>query len=145
MNQINQKWIEGAEDARRCHALMLQLRPQLGSADEWVSRWQRQRLTGYQLLALTQQDEILALAGFRIQENLAHGRFLYVDDLVTEQTQRSTGLGTQMMDRLKQQAMEQGCAKLVLDTALSNALGQRFYFRQGLLSSSLRFTLVLGD
>jgi len=29
--------------------------------------------------------------------------------------------------------------RLVLDTGLANALAQRFYFRQGLLTSSMRF------
>jgi hypothetical protein len=36
------------------------------------------------------------------------------------------------------------CARLVLDTALTNVLGQRFYFREGLLPGALRFGKVIG-
>ncbi|MCJ9714285.1 GNAT family N-acetyltransferase, partial [Bordetella hinzii] len=35
------------------------------------------------------------------------------------------------------------CAQLVLDTGLGNALAQRFYFRQGLLSAALHFRQAL--
>jgi hypothetical protein len=47
------------------------------------------------------------------------------------------------MDRLKDEARALGCSRLVLDTPLSNALGHRFYFREGLLATALRFTLPL--
>lgn len=124
---------------RACHALMQQLRPQLTSADEWVARWRCQRDEGYRLLARYDGDTPVALAGYRVQHNLVHGRFLYVDDLVTDARVRSGGHGAAVLAQLKQAALELGCAKLVLDTGLGNALGQRFYFRQGLLSSAMRF------
>ena len=44
------------------------------------------------------------------------------------------------MARLKREAAALGCAKLVLDTPLTNVLGHRFYYRNGLLASALRFT-----
>jgi hypothetical protein len=40
-------------------------------------------------------------------------------------------------------ARADGCARLTLDTGLDNLLGQRFYFRYGMLPSSLRFGMVL--
>lgn len=128
---------------RGCHTLMQQLRPQLTSADEWVARWQCQREEGYRLLARYDGAIPVALAGYRVQHNLVHGRFLYVDDLVTDSARRSGGHGAALLDRLKQEAVALGCGKLVLDTPLSNALGQRFYFRQGMLSSALRFNFPL--
>ncbi len=128
---------------RSCYGLMQQLRPQLTDADEWVAKWQCQREEGYRLLARYDGAAPVALAGYRVQHNLVHGRFLYVDDLVTDSAWRSGGHGAALLDRLKQEAVTLGCGKLVLDTPLSNALGQRFYFRQGMLSSALRFNLPL--
>jgi len=122
---------------------MAQLRLHLISEDEFICRWQRQSLDGYRLLALHVGSNILALAGYRVQENLVHGRFLYVDDLVTDANLRGAGHGAALMTRLKQDALALGCAKLVLDTPLSNALGHRFYFRQGLLATALRFSLPI--
>ncbi|MNT19214.1 hypothetical protein D3C72_1544650 [compost metagenome] len=49
------------------------------------------------------------------------------------------------MDRLKAEARAAGCRKLVLDTPLTNVLGHRFYYRNGLLASALRFYYVLED
>ncbi|MNN57994.1 Acetyltransferase (GNAT) family protein [compost metagenome] len=87
----------------------------------------------------------MALAGCRLQENLVHGVHFYVDDLVTDASARSAGYGQQLMDRLKAEARAAGCRKLVLDTPLTNVLGHRFYYRNGLLASALRFYYVLED
>lgn len=145
MNGAGLRFVAIADEAgvRACHGLMQQLRPQLTSADEWLARWRCQREEGYRLLARYDGEAPVALAGYRVQHNLVHGRFLYVDDLVTDARQRSGGHGAALLARLKQEGMELGCAKLVLDTGLGNALGQRFYFRQGMLSSAMRFNLPL--
>lgn len=72
-----------------------------------------------------------------------HGPHLYVDDLVTEETRRSSGLGERLLKHLLAFGRERGCSKLVLDTPLTNAFGHRFYYRQGLLASALRFNAPL--
>jgi len=72
----------------------------LGDATKLVVRWQRQSLEGYRLSALVCAGRPQALAGFRIQENLVHGRHLYVDDLVTDEQERLYGLGERMMAHL---------------------------------------------
>jgi len=125
---------------RACFAVMRELRPHLASEDEFVTRWRRQTATSYRLLVLSEDGRPAALAGFRVQENLVHGRFLYVDDLVTRADRRGAGFGGALLDRLKQEAAELRCDKLVLDTPMSNFLGHRFYFRQGLLAKALRFS-----
>lgn len=130
-------------DARRCYPLMKQLRPHLASEDEFAQRWKRQTADGYKLLMLMDGDQPVALGGYRVQENLVYGRFLYVDDLVSDASLRSSGLGSQLMDSLKAETKAQGCEKLVLDTALSNSLGQRFYFRNGLLATAMRFNVAV--
>lgn len=135
--------VENEMDAAACFPLMRQLRPHLASEQEFVARWRRQMTDGYRLLALWHAGAPVALAGFRVQENLVYGVFFYVDDLVTDEGARSAGYGRMMMDRLKAEARALGCARLVLDTPLSNALGQRFYFRQGLLTRALRFSIDL--
>jgi ribosomal protein S18 acetylase RimI-like enzyme len=130
-------------EVRACHSLMLQLRPQLGTADTWQARFQRQAADGYRLFALLREGQPLALAGFRLQENLVHGRFLYVDDLVTDASARGSHCGSQLMDALKAEAQRLQCALLVLDSALGNALAHRFYYRQGLLGQAMRFSLTI--
>ena len=126
-----------------CYPVMRELRPHLASEREFVERIARQRADGYRLLAAWRGDLAIALAGYRVQENLVYGRFLYVDDLVTLETERRHQLGKRLLDWVAGVARRLNYAWLVLDTALSNSLGQRFYFRQGMLASGLRFRLPL--
>ena len=112
----------GEAEIGACYSLMRQLRPHLSSPEEFIERWRRQAAEGYRILALWQNDdaEPRALAGYRITENLIHGKFLYVDDLVADQSERSRGYGARLLDRLKEEGRAQGCKKLVLDTGLDN-------------------------
>lgn len=130
-------------DVLSCFRLMRQLRPHLASEADFLIRWQRQTSEGYRLAGLFDGSEAVALTGYRVQENLAHNRFLYVDDLVTDKALRGCGHGEQLMAYLRDQARILGCGKLVLDTPLSNSLGHRFYFRCGLLASALRFNVPI--
>jgi GNAT superfamily N-acetyltransferase len=85
----------------------------------------------------------MVFTGYRLQENLFQRVHFYVDDLVTEGRARSTGHGRALLDWLKTEARRAGCVRLVLDTALTNALGHRPYYRQGLLARATRFSVDL--
>ncbi len=138
---------ETEAEVRPCFALMKQLRPHLLSEDEFVARWARQVKDGYRLMMLLSgeagSEKVAALAGFRVQDNLVYGRFLYVDDLVSDERARGSGFGAQLIERLKLETKTQGCGKMVLDTALSNSLAQRFYFRNGMLATAMRFNYAV--
>ena len=133
----------GETEIGDCFTLMRQLRPRLASEAEFVAQWRRQAADGYRILALWTDAMPAALAGFRLQENFVHGRFLYVDDLVSEENQRGRGHGARLLDQLEAEGRALGCAKLVLDSGLGNALAHRFYYRQGLLATALRFNIPL--
>ncbi|MFD0985873.1 GNAT family N-acetyltransferase [Methyloligella solikamskensis] len=139
------RFAETEEEVAQCFPVMRQLRPHLSCEDEFVERWRRQRSAGYRLLALWDDRKPVALAGFRVQENLIFGPHLYVDDLVTDAENRGGGAGRLLMDRLKAEGRRLGFERLILDTPLSNALGHRFYFREGLLARALKFSFLLLD
>lgn len=130
-------------DVAACFPLMHQLRPHLADATEMVRRWQLQRQAGYRIMALWRGDTPVALAGYRITDNLIHGHFLYVDDLVTDERERGSGFGARMLDRMKEEARAQGCQRLMLDTAIDNLLAHRFYYRGGLLARGLHFGMAV--
>jgi GNAT superfamily N-acetyltransferase len=134
----------GAEIAA-CFPVMVSLRPHLTGAEELVTRVQRQHeAAGYRLLAAWRDGVPVALAGYRIAENLIHGRFIYVDDLVTADGERRGGLGAELLAAVAQIGRDHGVARLVLDTALDNVFAHRFYYRQGLLARALRFSREIG-
>lgn len=135
--------LETPEDLRACLPLMRELRPHLSDADDFIQRIGRMQQESYRLLAAVQDGQAVALAGYRYQENLIYGRFMYVDDLVVQDTQRGSRWGARLISALDELARGAGCDKLVLDTGMGNALAQRFYFRQGLLTSAIRFSKPL--
>jgi GNAT superfamily N-acetyltransferase len=134
---------ESEEDVLRCHPLMRQLRPRLSTAEEFLERWQSQARSGYRLLVRWLAAEPVALAGYRLTENLIHGRHLYVDDLVSDAATRGRGNGAELLRHLKAEARDRGCGQLVLDSGLSNVLAHRFYYREGLLGEALHFSMNL--
>jgi len=142
VSTIDLAYAETAAEVRSCFEVMRELRPHLTSPEELVDRIAVQKESGYRLLAGRDSDgRVVACAGFRVCENLMHGRHLYVDDLVTLGSERARGHGERLFRFVLAAARAHGCGKVVLDTGLSNALAHRFYFRQGMLATALRFTL----
>jgi GNAT superfamily N-acetyltransferase len=134
---------ESPAELAACFPVMQALRPHLTGAPELVSRIQTQAAQGYRLLAAWRDQAVIGAAGYRMQENLIRRRFCYVDDLVVAESERRNGLGAQLLDAVAVEARKAGCFRLTLDTGLDNLLGQRFYFRYGMLPSSLRFSMQL--
>lgn len=139
MTSAELRHVESAADLAAAFPVMAQLRPHLSGTDEFAARVARQRQEGYRLLAAWRDGIPVALAGYRLEENLIHGKFIYVDDLVTAPAERRAGLGAQLLDEVARIGSRLGCHRLVLDTALDNVLAHRFYYRAGLLARSLRF------
>lgn len=130
-------------DLEACFPVMQALRPHLTGTSELVSRILAQAEQGYRLLAAWQNAVVIGAAGYRVQDNLVRGRFCYVDDLVVAEAERRHGLGARLLDAVAVEARRAGCRRLTLDTGLDNLLGQRFYFRYGMLPASLQFGLQL--
>jgi GNAT superfamily N-acetyltransferase len=143
VNGVELRHAESDAEIAACFPVMVQLRPHLADAGELVARVRRQREAGYRLLAAWRGGAPVALAGYRIEENLVHGKFIYVDDLVTVDRERRSRLGARLLDEVGRLGREHGCPRLVLDTALDNVFAHRFYYRQGLLARALRFSREL--
>jgi GNAT superfamily N-acetyltransferase len=134
---------EERNDIAACFATMKELRPMLTSENELVERVARQAKAGYRILAAWQGPAVVGLAGYRILENLINGVFIYVDDLVVASTIRSQGLGARLLDGISDECRRRGIKVMTLDTAIGNSLGQRFYFRYGMLARGLHFGIRL--
>lgn len=125
-----------------CYAVMQELRPQI-TADAFIARIREQEKSGYTLIYLELEGNPVAVAGFRLGKNLAWGRFLYVDDLVTLKSHRSQGFGTALLSWLKQHAKRQGCSQLHLDSGLQRKNAHRFYEREGMEIAGYHFYAVI--
>ncbi len=135
---MNIKIARSNEEILMCFPVMQELRPHI-EHEGFVEQVRRQEHDGYRLIFVCPQEEAVAVAGFRISENLAWGRFLYVDDLVTLTTHRSQGYGTQLLAWLGQHAVQEGCGQLHLDSGLQRQDAHRFYLREGMQKTGFHF------
>ena len=142
-SQIEIKHIESDVDLEASFSVMKELRPHLSDPATYAAQIARQRAQGYRLLAAWRDGAIVGLAGYRLQDNLIYGRFIYVDDLVVTASLHRGGLGEGLLQAARQQAVALHCKHFVLDTGLHMALAQRFYFRQGLLAKGMHFVEAL--
>jgi ribosomal protein S18 acetylase RimI-like enzyme len=111
-------------EVRACFLVMQPLRPHLHDEMDFADRISRMCAENYHLLAVWHGTKAIALAGYRFQENLLYGRFLYVDDLVVSPAHRREQWGARLLEELDSIARASDCRQLVLDTALSNAHAQ---------------------
>ena len=127
-------------------AAMSELRPHVGSAPEFVRRVDElQRPQGYRLVGAFVEGvgDAVAAAGFRVGDNLANGRNLYVDDLVTATAHRRRGHARVLMSWLMDEAGRLGCDVFHLDSATHRHAAHRLYLSSGLDITSFHFGLDL--
>lgn len=129
---------ESDDDIRRCFAVMRELRTGLLEA-EFVPRVRCQQRAGYQLVFVERDGAVMAVAGFRLLESLSSGRFVYVDDLVSDSRHRSKGFGQALFDWLVSHARSLGCDNLELDSGVQRHGAHRFYLRNRMEISSHHF------
>jgi ribosomal protein S18 acetylase RimI-like enzyme len=107
--------------------LLKQLRPHL-DFENFLELLKEAQGNGYQLLGMKDQDQnIVALMGYRVMTDFVHGRHLYIDDLVTSENNRSQGYGGILLKHAEELAKELGCSNLRLCTGIENEGGKKFY------------------
>ncbi|MGD6991303.1 GNAT family N-acetyltransferase [Sutcliffiella horikoshii] len=121
----------------------IQLRPHLTEEDflEKISRLEKNN--GFHLVAVMEDNEVKAVAGYRITESLAWGKYLYVDDLITNESSRRQGYASVLWDWLVTQAKLEGCEQLHLDSGVHRHDAHRFYLKAGLDISCHHFQMSL--
>src|SRR3954454_8824688 len=137
-------------ETRRAARALLELRPQRAGGGDLLTLAavaDGQRAAGYRLVGSFEpgEDDAAAVAGFRVQETLAWGRHLYVDDLVTRADRRGRGHGAALMRWLAVEACRTGCVQLHLDSGVGPERedAHRLYFNAGLRISSYHFQRLI--
>jgi GNAT superfamily N-acetyltransferase len=133
---------ETNDQIQACYPVMVQLRSHL-EVSSFIPRVRQQMQRGYQLAYLQNDVQVCTVTGFCISENLAWGRFMYVDDLVTDLEMRSQNYGHQILDWLVNYARQQDCQQLHLDSGLQRLDAHRFYQREDMQISGYHFVLNL--
>jgi len=118
--------LQSEEEWRDAFPVMAQLRTHLDEAS-YLDYLREMTDDGYRLFAASVDDEILALAGVRIQMNMYYGRHVWVDELVTDADHRSEGHGLDLLSFVEEWAEENDCELVALSSGLQREDAHRFY------------------
>lgn len=130
------------DEIRACYPVMLQLRPTYSEAD-FLQQVEKQLKKNFHLAYLQEGNTVCSVAGYRYAENLAWGKFLYVDDLITDSEQRSRGYGKDLLDWLVGQAKDKLCSQVHLDSGIQRMDAHRFYQREGFVHTGHHYAFGL--
>ena len=125
-----------------CYDVMAQLRPHVARPD-FLATVRAMQAEGLRLACIREAGRVVAVAGYRISINLFCGKHLYVDDLVTDENERSKGHGRELLAWLRQLAVEQDCDVFHLDSGVQRHRAHAFYEREGMELASYHFSVRL--
>jgi GNAT superfamily N-acetyltransferase len=128
---VEPQWLKRAEGVHR------QLRTALPA--DYEGKMKRVFSGGARMCVATEGDAVRGVAVYRISENTFEGLHLYVDDLVTDERQRSNGVGRALMEHMQGVARAAGCEAYTLDSGTQRTQAHKFYFREGMVVSSFHF------
>jgi GNAT superfamily N-acetyltransferase len=128
-------WLERAEFTHR------QLRPQLPA--DYAGKMQRVFAQGGRMVVATEADAVLGVAVWRCYENTHQGLQVYVDDLVTDELQRSRGVGHALIEWLSARSRMLSATALTLDSGTQRREAHRFYLRERFDITSFHFNKSL--
>ncbi len=126
------------ERAERVHR---QLRTALPA--DYAAKMARVFAGGGRMIVAAEHEHVLGVAVYRVNENTSVGLHLYVDDLVTDEPQRSRGVGKLLLAECERIARERGCRMLVLDSGTQRRDAHRFYFRERMAVTAFHFNKEL--
>ncbi len=127
-----------------CFETLSQLRPSL-KKESFLSQMHKQGKEGYLLAYAEDAGKVVSVAGLRITECIAFRKFAFIDDLVTDENERSKGYGDKLFDWIKDFAIKNDCKELHLDSGVQRFSAHRFYFKKRMHVSCYHFALDLEE
>jgi GNAT superfamily N-acetyltransferase len=122
-------------------ALHRAFRPTIGS--DYAAHLTRMFDEGAGLVQLVDEGMVRALAVWRAFQTTYCGFRLEIDDLVTDESQRSKGHGARLLAFVESKARAMGCQTLTLNSGTWRTRAHAFYFRQGLHIGAFHFSKSL--
>lgn len=134
-NLLEPEWLARAESVHR------QLRPQL--PENYPEKMRRVFAQGGEMCVAVDDVAVLGLALFRCHENTFAGINFYVDDLITDEANRSRGVGHALIAHLGRIAQQRGAKALALESGAQRSRAHKFYFREGFVIPGFSFFKTL--
>jgi len=126
-----------------CYPVMAELRPHIKPEDFLSKVKKLAENANFQMVYLTDDGGVKAVAGFRISEWLGGGKYLEIEDLVTAGGSRSKGYGGLLFDWLVNHATENECDQLRLVSHVKRFDAHRFYLTKRMIIEAHYFSMPL--
>ena len=121
------KELRKEEEIRSAFPVMRQLRTHLDEAQYMELVKEAKEKDHYLMYALLEDDDIVAVCGFKPMITLYYGRFVWVCDLVTDQKSRSRGYGNELLSFIHSWAEDKGYESVALSSGLQRKEAHKFY------------------
>lgn len=132
--------IQNREELERCFPVMKELRPHL-NVQEYLEIYRHAHaMDGYEIVAMEQDGQIVAVMGYRILYDFVRGRHLYIDDLVSTEKLRSKGFGAALLKHAEVISKDLNCKSMRLCAVLENEPGIKFYEKNHWTKRAYAFT-----
>jgi len=130
-------------DLEKCFPVIKQLRPHLSLADYLSIYDEAHHKNGYEIVAIEENQKIVAVMGYRILSDYVRGKHVYIDDLVSNELMRSKGLGAELLKYAESVARSMNCKSLRLCTGLENERAIQFYEKNNWKKSAFAYSKKL--
>ncbi|MGG0671121.1 GNAT family N-acetyltransferase [Lederbergia citrisecunda] len=127
MNTVTSKELHSQEEILEAFPVMHQLRTHLDEKAYLELVMEAKEKDMYRLFALYDQGEIVAVTGFKPMITLYYGRFVWVCDLVTDNSKRSNGYGEKLLSFVHEWADENGYERVALSSGLQRVDAHRLF------------------
>ena len=134
----NEQWLIKSQEVFR------QLRPHLSAdRDEFIKQIRNVCQTGPARLLIAKNNEgkVLGLAVYRLSNTIKYSAHIYCDDLVTDENQRSSGVGRALINGMKNEGNKLGLNRIALDSGCQRGRAHRFYHREGFDIDQFEFSI----
>ena len=128
------------EEIKYCYELMHQANKSLSEKD-FINTISEQIKNGYKLIYVIENKEVICVTGFIISQKLAWGKYLHIDDFVTNKSVKSTDAAKALLDFIKIYAKQQECSSIHLDSSIQREEAHKFYLNENMKIDSYHFSI----
>ena len=127
MDKTTIEVLQSENEIMRAFPVMKQLRTHLDEKAFLGLVLEAKAKDRYNLVALIDDGEIVAVVGFKPMITLYYGRFVWVCDLVTDAKRRLKGYGEKLLQYVHGWAKEYNYESIALSSGLQKTDAHRFY------------------
>ena len=128
------------EEIKYCYKMMHQIREDLSEKD-FIDTISQQIKNGYKVIYVIENKKVICVTGFMINDKLAWGKHLYIDDFVTKKSIKSSDAAKALFDFVKIYAKQQNCNSIHLDSSIQRQEAHKFYLDENMKIDTYHFSI----